>query len=313
MSPVKGYGGILVFLQKAGNMLHPVSIKTANIAAHLAKTASCAASYVVSSEGETPYSSGKRLISAIYQQNPDVLIVGSTELGRVAASAAAAHFGLGIAADCTELIIDADMVLLQKRPAFGGGVIAWVKTESRPQIATIQPEIVIGTGENATDFFSKATEILCGDEVFAYCSSNMKILETTEIPKLLGIEDAPLIIALGGGVNSSATVEYASKIAKKAGGEVAGSRVIIQRGWLPPERQIGLSGKAVSPKLLVTLGVSGSQQFLAGASGSEYTISVNTDKDAPIFASANLPIISDLHEILPHLERLVDNHIRLSL
>lgn len=300
MNKASESGGILVFLQMLGEGMHPVGKKTAEIAAGLALGAGCPLAYVRAADGKTPREYGALLISAIEQARPEVVMAGSTAAGKIAASIAAVRFDAGIAADCTELSLDSDMALFQKRPAFGGDVTAWVRTDSRPQIVTVCPDIVSGM-ERGADFFKFAREIR--PVIYDREPSGYKVLETRRLPENSGIEDAALVIALGGGVPAEDTVETVADLAKRLGGEIAGSRAIVQRGWLPPERQIGLSGRAVSPKLLITLGVSGSQQFLAGIKGSKYIVAVNNDENAPILAASNLPIRCDLNDVLANLER----------
>ena len=95
------------------------------------------------------------------------------------------------------------------------------------------------------------------------------------------------------------------ELAERLGAAFASSRALVELGWMPIERQIGLSGKTVRPKLLLTLGISGSIQFRAGMSGAERIIAVNRDADAPIHAIAHVSITEDIYEFVPALlERL---------
>jgi len=90
------------------------------------------------------------------------------------------------------------------------------------------------------------------------------------------------------------------------GASVGGSREAVDRGWLPFTRQIGQTGKTVSPRCLLTLGISGAIQFLKGIEDAQFIIAVNTDKDAPIFSVADLKILGDLHEIVMALNRHIE-------
>jgi electron transfer flavoprotein alpha subunit len=75
---------------------------------------------------------------------------------------------------------------------------------------------------------------------------------------------------------------------------------LIEAGWVDPRRQIGLSGRTVKPRLIVTCGVSGSIQFVSGMKGSETIVAINLDPQAPIFKTAHYCLVGDLYEILPH-------------
>ena len=105
----------------------------------------------------------------------------------------------------------------------------------------------------------------------------------------------------GRGLKKDADIQMVYALAEKLNAQVAGTRPLIESGLVDPRRQIGLSGRTVSPKLLVTIGVSGSVQFVAGMKGSECIIAINTDDKAPIMSVAHYAVIGDLYEIVPSL------------
>lgn len=88
---------------------------------------------------------------------------------------------------------------------------------------------------------------------------------------------------------------------------IVSTREVVERGWVTSDRQFGLSGHTVRPKLLITCGVSGSVQFMAGMGGAENIIAINTDVNAKIFNIAHYPICSDLYEIIPELMYKIKN------
>ena len=88
-------------------------------------------------------------------------------------------------------------------------------------------------------------------------------------------------------------------LAGRLGGQVAGTRPLIEAGWVEARRQIGLSGRTVKPKLIVTCGVSGSIQFVSGMKGAEQIVAINSDPEASIFKVAHYALVGDLYEIVP--------------
>lgn len=84
-------------------------------------------------------------------------------------------------------------------------------------------------------------------------------------------------------------------------GQVACTRPLVEAGLMPAKKQIGLSGRTVRPKLIITCGVSGAVQFTAGMDHSDQIIAINTDPEAPIFKTANYCLVGDLYEVVPDL------------
>jgi electron transfer flavoprotein alpha subunit len=119
------------------------------------------------------------------------------------------------------------------------------------------------------------------------------------------IEDADVIVAGGRGLGDPEKFSLAEDLAKALGGAVAATRAVVDAGWYPYSAQVGQTGKTVSPKLYVALGVSGAIQHKVGMQGSNVIVAINKDPNAPIFEFADLGVVGDLHQIVPKLTELV--------
>ena len=144
-------------------------------------------------------------------------------------------------------------------------------------------------------------EKMTDEKLAAIEKAATEVLEVIKKAKEKDISDAEIIVAAGRGVKKEEDFELVCRLAELLGAEVAGTRPIIELGWLDPKRQIGLSGRTVKPKLIITVGVSGSVQFAAGMKNSECIIAINSDPAASIFNIAHYGYIGDLYEILPRL------------
>lgn len=124
-------------------------------------------------------------------------------------------------------------------------------------------------------------------------------------PTGFDIAAAEKIVCIGRGVKDKDGVAPARELAAALGAELAGSRPVIDNGWLPRDRQVGKSGRKVKPKLYLALGVSGAPEHLEGMSSSDLIIAVNTDAKAPIFGAAHYGATCDLFELIPALNDLL--------
>ncbi|HYE81099.1 MAG TPA: electron transfer flavoprotein subunit alpha/FixB family protein [Clostridia bacterium] len=234
----------------------------------------------------------------INKVKPSVVLVGGTTTGRSLAPRAAARFRTGLTADCTVLDIQENTDMDQIRPAFGGNIMAHIFTPNhRPQFATVRykifsaPEI---TGE------AKGKVILCAIEK-SRLDSRIKVLDIREKEKVEAIEDAEVIVVAGRAFKKQEDLQMVHQLADLLGARVAATRPVIEAGWADARKQIGLSGRTVKPKLIITCGVSGSVQFAAGMNNSECIIAINNDPHAPIFNVAHYGIVGDVYEIIPEL------------
>ncbi len=234
---------------------------------------------------------------------PNILLLGATHLGRDLAPRLSRRVGVGLTADCTELTIDpGEGILLQTRPAFGGDIMATIANRySRPQMATVRPgvmEAIKKPGNKGRVIRHKVS--LLEKEI------RTKILEMVrERKKNVSLADAKVIVAGGRGVGSKEEMKSLFSIAELMGGEVAGTRIIVEEGWLPVERQVGQTGQTVRPEIYIACGISGAIQHRAGMLGSRYIIAINKDERAPIFEVADWGIVGDLHEVVPAFEKAI--------
>jgi len=239
------------------------------------------------------------MVDMIRKYSPEVIIAGATSTGRTLMPCAAMEVHTGLTADCTVLDFeDETNNLLQTRPAIGGNIMATIRCpDFRPQMATVRPmstkpaEIQKGRkGEIIR--ISPPPELLVS-----------RIKRTGFIPneEELGIQEAEIVVCVGRGIKKAENIPLVRKFADQIGGTIGASRDVVDRGWLSYPHQIGLSGKTISPKLYIGLGVSGAIQHLAGMQTSETIIAVNSDPDAHIFQVADFGIVGDIFEVLPTL------------
>ena len=234
----------------------------------------------------------------IRQVKPAAILVGATPVGRQLAPRVAARFRTGLTADCTVLDIRENTDLVQIRPAFGGNIMAEILTpNNRPQMATVRYKIMDAPQRSEKAQGTIETLGIDGKAL----ASRIRVLGITKKPKEKSIEQADVLVVAGRGIKKKEDLSLVYDLADALGGDFACTRPLIENGWMDPRRQIGLSGRTVRPKLIITCGVSGAIQFVAGMEHAEEILAINSDVKAPIFKVANFAVVGDLYEIIPQL------------
>lgn len=234
----------------------------------------------------------------INKVKPSTLLVGATTVGRSLAPRVAARFRTGLTADCTILDVKENTDLVQIRPAFGGNIMAQIiNPNNRPQLATVRYKVM-----NAPEKSSEASgKITVADMDKSKLGSNINVLKVTKKVVEASISDAEVIVAVGRGLKAEKDLAMIKELADLLGAQIATTRPLIEAGWSDAKKQIGLSGRTVKPKLIITCGISGAVQFAAGMNNSECIVSINKDPKASIFNVAHYGIVGDIYEIIPKL------------
>jgi electron transfer flavoprotein alpha subunit len=234
----------------------------------------------------------------IDKEKPSSILVGATNLGRQLAPRVAARCRTGLTADCTVLEMKENTDLVQIRPAFGGNIMAQIVTpNTRPQFCTVRYKVF--TEPKASEILSG--EVVCMTVTEEMVQTGVQVLRTVEKPKDIDIAEAEVIVAVGRGASSAGMLEQAKELADLLGGVVACSRPLVESNVFDSKHQIGLSGRTVKPKLIITLGISGAVQFAAGMKSSDCIVAINTDPAAPIFDVAHYCVVGDATLIVPKL------------
>jgi electron transfer flavoprotein alpha subunit len=235
----------------------------------------------------------------IEQRRPEILLAGATTAGRTLLPYVAVRVDAGLTADCTVLDIDEEIGgLLQTRPAIGGNILATIRTPThRPQMATVRPH----STQPAPREPGRTGEIERLAAPAELLASRVRRVGFVPAEDEQSLQDAEVIVAVGRGIKRAENLPLVRELSDALGAALGATRDVVDRGWLSYPHQIGLSGKTVTPRLYVGVGVSGSVQHLAGMQTAETVIAVNRDADAPIFRVADLGIVGDLFEVVPVL------------
>jgi electron transfer flavoprotein alpha subunit len=209
----------------------------------------------------------KVLASLLTERKPTLTLIGHTACGMDLAPSLAAELDLPLATDCVGFEFE-DGRLVAIREVYGGKLQSKVSFKESEQYKAKRKK------------FIEYVEAAVGD---------------------VDITQSEIVVAVGRGIKEQENLQIMEKLAKAVGGVLAGSRPVIDSGWLPPDRQVGQSGKTVKPKLYIAVGISGASQHLAGMKASDTIVAINKDPGAPIFNVATYGIVDDLFKVVPAL------------
>ncbi len=235
------------------------------------------------------------LEAGLAELSPQLILMGHTPFGLDLAPALAQALSAPLATDVTAARWRDD-VLLVERPVYGGKLTAALALEAGPvRVLTVRP----GAFEPIEPGQAGGVVALAAGQGPAALARRF----IDYIPAAGGVDltKAKIIVSVGRGIEGPENIDLAKELAEALGAELGCSRPVADLGWLEKERQVGISGQTVKPKLYLALGISGAYQHQAGMSGAETIIAVNRDAEAPIFDIAHFGVVGDLFDVVPAL------------
>ena len=256
------------------------------------------------------------LVELVKECQPQIVIFGATHMGRDLAPSVASALQCGLTADCTDLQIGDyedkktgekfSNILMQIRPAFGGNIIATiVNPRNWPQMATVREGVMKPLAKGEGRRKEEEGSVVRHDARLEGVEIPVEVIEIVRKASSVNLKGARIIVCGGAGVGSRENFALLHELAAALGGAVGGSRAAVDLGYCEHERQIGQTGVTVRPALMISCGVSGAVQHLAGMQDSAKIIAINTDKDAPIFKVAHYGIVGDLNVVIPKLIKAI--------
>lgn len=240
----------------------------------------------------------KILSSLVSKYQPSLLLIGHSAFGMDLAPSLSVEMDFPLVTDCIGLSFE-DSKLKATRSIYGGKVNASVSLrESKGYIATIRPGVFSPKmpGEKKGGIVMESSPLQGMVDV-------KKFIEYIEAP-ITGedITQAEILISVGQGIGGPEHIPLFEELAKNLGGTISCSRPVVDRNWLPKERQVGISGKTVKPKVYLAIGISGAFQHVTAMQGSDTIIAINKDPRAPIFGVAHYGIVDDFQKVIPVLK-----------
>jgi electron transfer flavoprotein alpha subunit len=224
----------------------------------------------------------------------EIIIFSATTTGKELAPRTAGKLGAGIAADCSELIIE-DSKLFAIRPVYAGKAFIKLAFNSNPAVVSLRPKLF-----PVVEVAGKVPVIDRFDCEVPAPKAKVVSIEAKGTATV-DLTEADIIVSGGRGVKGAEGFAPLKELASVLGGVVGASRAAVDAGWIDHSYQVGQTGKTVNPQLYIACGISGAIQHLAGMRSSKVIVAINKDPDAPIFKVADYGVVGDVFEIVPAL------------
>lgn len=236
-----------------------------------------------------------QVVTQLYDEvEPGTLLIPHTVNGLDYAPVVAGRLDIPLVTDAVE--ITGDGTLTATREMYGSKVETTIEIDSEDAAVTVRPAEWAATeaegSAEVTEFEAVVDRDAVGSRVEGYEAASTGDVD---------ISEAEFIISIGRGIEEEENLELIEKLCETTGATLAASRPIVDNEWLPKNRQVGQSGKVVTPKIYVAIGISGAVQHVAGMKGSDTIIAINTDPSAPIFDIADYGVVGDLFDVVPEL------------
>jgi electron transfer flavoprotein alpha subunit len=243
----------------------------------------------------------KVMSNMIITRKPLLTLIGHTSFGVDLAPSLAAELDTPLATDCINLEFEGEKFVVV-RQMYGGKVnVKASLRKSERYIATVRPAVF-----DASEAKPVNGEIIQISSLYSEDTKYKRFVEYVQ-PQTgdVDITAAEVLVGVGRGIKEAKNMLIVKELADSLGGVLACSRPIVDKEWLPNDRQVGSSGKTVKPKLYIAVGISGAFQHVLGMKNSELIIAVNKDSKAPVFRVADYGVVDDLFKIVPLLKAKV--------
>ena len=243
------------------------------------------------------------IVSLAKEINPQIILLGSTFMGRELAPLIAARLGTGLTAHCFDLTLSEDRILKQHIPAYGG-IMSITCPDKRPQIATVA-QGVFPTPQLRQNRSGKIVPVAPSLTI----KVRVKTLDIVrKSPEGVPLESAPIVVTGGAGAESIEGWREIEDLAKSLNAAIGSTRPVVDEGWAKLETMIGQSGKMVNPDLYIGVGLSGDSQHMVGITAAKVMVAINNDAKSSVFEQVDFGVVEDCREFVPVLIKKIQEY-----
>jgi electron transfer flavoprotein alpha subunit len=237
------------------------------------------------------------LADAIETLHPGIVLLPATAMGRDLAPRVAARLQLGLTGDCIDLSLDGEGRLLQYKPAFGGTVVAPILSRTIPEMATVRPGVLAAPPSDP----SRRPSVVALPVPADLRPRGRISARRHDAQAAVELDRAAVVVGIGMGLGDRANIDRLQPLIDLLHASVCITRDVSEAGWLPKQHQVGVTGRAIAPKLYIAIGVRGAFEHMVGVRRAGLIVAINKNPRAPVFKLADYGIVGDYAAVLPAL------------
>ena len=298
----------LELLGKAAELAHALasSVTALLIGSDVARFAATLAAYgadevlIADDPRLSPYTTdcfAHVMADVVQRVRPGIVLLPATAYGRDLAPRVAARLQLGLTGDCIDLGLDPAGRLLQYKPAFGGNIVAPIVSRTVPEMATVRPGML---PLPAQDRNRRARIVTL--EAHALPASRVQVSARRAVAEDASrLDRADVVVGIGKGLGGADHLDRLRPLGELLGAALCATRDVTDEGWLPKQCQVGITGRAIAPKLYIGIGVRGAFEHMVGVRRAGLVVAINKNPKAPIFKTADYGIVGSYEDVVPPL------------
>ncbi len=236
--------------------------------------------------------------AVVREVRPQVVLFSADAFGAELAPRLAHRLEVGVVTSCSGLRLAEDGQLLFTRPVYGGKALVEMAVTRSPALATVSPGSLAGLPREE----GRTADVRPVSIHLDPAGRRTRVHEVRQEESAgVRLEGAKIVVSGGRGLGEGANFKYLEALAGVLGAAVGSSRPPVDTGWVPPNMQVGQTGKTVAPDLYIAVAISGQSQHVAGMGRSRHIVVINKDPEAPFFKIAELGVVADYKRVLPLL------------
>ncbi len=246
------------------------------------------------SSATEPYA--RLLTDIIRQRAPSLVLMPATSFGRDVAPRVAGRLGLGLTGECIDLTVDEEGRVLQHKPAFGGSVVALIASRTSPEMATVRPGM-LSAAEGDIARRAQVIEVSVPD-----LTDRVRVVE--RIPnagEVADLEGADVVVGFGKGIGSADKLGLVRDLAEVVGGVLCTTRDVTDEGWVAKQFQVGMTGRAIAPRVYIAVALRGAFEHLVGTRRAGLIVGINRSRNSPLIKNSDYGIVGDWEMVVPML------------